>query len=394
MNYELPESFYSERKRRSLNLRRLRVWSILVLLFCVANLFTPYGLIRRNRISAEFPNSEFGIQRAYITEGRELVLERRGYVDRMSKYGYDRELELSAYREHDFFSGVHVDSNPSISSQYRTIGVVLDIKPGLLTLEKIRHSSHRLRGKQPANDRTDTGVVLNESGEADIRSLKETHYEEPPIDNLQLRFISEDAPDPIVLLPGHQYLPFKDAHCYTDELLGEQYQSGTLYITTDAQRYLHRIEIHAGQDEDKRAMRLVTVSLADLALERHFDSSLLHDPDRPELILLNSDGGYYRFDDQSLALLESGLLEGNWQREYASLFQSTGFYSEDFGIPLNRVQAFRIYRVLAVLLLLSLILLILGYMPGTGPDASDEQESDNPDNTSAEPEITVSQLRL
>ena len=145
MSMELPESFYNEGRQRRLGLSRLRGWSILLIMFCIWNLFTPWGLIRRNRISAEFPNSEFGIQRAFITEERELVIERRGYVDRMSKYTYGPAGEFAELAEAELFTGVHVDSNPSISSTYRTEGVGFDIKPGSLTLEKIRRSSLRLR---------------------------------------------------------------------------------------------------------------------------------------------------------------------------------------------------------------------------------------------------------
>ncbi|MCB1218162.1 hypothetical protein KDL44_12265 [bacterium] len=395
MSMELPESFYNEGRQRRLGLSRLRGWSILLIMFCIWNLFTPWGLIRRNRISAEFPNSEFGIQRAFITEERELVIERRGYVDRMSKYTYGPAGEFAELAEAELFTGVHVDSNPSISSTYRTEGVGFDIKPGSLTLEKIRRSSLRLRGQKPDGDVTDTGVPLNADGEVDIRSLKETRYPEPPIEDLTIRFLTIEARAIVHLLPGHQYLPFKDAHCYLDSLLDPKYRDGRLFITTDNQRYLHCIGIEAGQDEEQQAWRISTAALP-AALERRFDSALLHDPDKPELILLNSDGAALRFSDSSLELLERSQLEGNWQREYASLFQPAGFYSPDFGIPLDRVQAFRFYRVLAALLLAGLIVLALGFLPGltaAGRNDDADSESESPVDPS-DKEISVRDLRL
>jgi hypothetical protein len=147
-----------------------------------------------------------------------------------------------------------------------------------------------------------------------------------------------------------------------------------LYITTDNQRFLHRLALNPSQDSANWVRREGTVSI-DLPVDRRFDCFLGHDPHDPQLLLVNSDGLISRFDDTSLALLSSDFLEGNWQREYASLFQGTTFYSTEFGIALTRVQAFRVYRGLAVMLLAGFVLLICGYMPGAGGDM-EEQEDD------------------
>ncbi len=393
MNYELPESFYNESRRRSLNLKRMRIWSVIMIVFTVLNLFSPYGLIRRNRLSAEFPNSEFGVQRAYVNEERELVLERLGYVDRTGKYVYGSDGKLAKYAEYDLYTGVRLDSTPSISSQYRTSGVAIDIKPGTLTQEKIRLSSQKIRRENRPTKTTQTGVPLNESGLADIRSLKELPEDGIAIENLQIRFMSQMDPPPHELLPGHQYLPFRDAHCYVDPLLDGKYTENVLYITTDQQRYIHRILLDPDQAADNWVRRDLTVYIP-LELERGVDSYLCHDPDEPKLMLVNADGRITWFDDQTLQVLDSYVLKGNWEREFASLFQSTSFYSDEFGLPLNRLQAFRIYRGLAVMLLAGLVLLVLGYLPGSDGEGSEQPADD--DNEDAEPGSPVreSQLRL
>lgn len=371
MSYQLPESFYRESTRRSLNLKRLRVWSVLMIIFALWNVFTPWGLIRRNMLAREFPNSEFGIQGAYINEDGALVIERRGYVDRMSQYIYSADGGFSAHTEYDMFTGVRLDSAPRMGSKYMTSGYAIDIKPGDLTRKEIRKSSRQIRRESDPGQVTDTQVpIFRDDGLADIRSLKELADTGVVIPDVELGFESGAVPDIHKILPGHVYLPFRDSHCYVDPRLtgdGEADMSliPSLYITTDGGRYLHHLTLNPDQYSDNWVQRERTVFL-DLPLDRRFDSYLGHDPLEPQLLLVNSDGRISRFDDASLTVLSSEFLEGNWQREYASLFQGTTFYSTEFGIALTRVQAFRIYRGLAVMLLAGLVLLICGYLPGAG----------------------------
>lgn len=367
MSYQLPESFYRESTRRRLDIGRLRIWGILLILFSVWNLFTPYGIIRRNNLSREFPNSQFGIQNAFINADSELVLQRRGYVDRVSQYIYDLSGNLISMGEKELYTGERLDSLPSISSQYRTSGVGIDIKPSELTLERIRVSSHRLRGKKNLPDRTDTRVPLNAEGRGDIRSIKEVASDGPAIEHLEIRFLSASEPQPHALLFGHQYLPFRDAHCYVDPLLGDQYDDNVLYITTDSQRYLHRILLDPSQDAVNWAALDRTAVIADEMRDR-FDAHLCHHPLEPPLLLFNSAGLVSIYDNKSLELIDSRQLDGNWEREYASLFQATSFYSDEFGIALTRLEAFRYYRLLALMLLCGVILTVISYLGSPGGD--------------------------
>ena len=382
MSYQLPETFYRADRRRSVNLKQLRIWSVLMILFALWNVFTPWGLIRRNRLAAEFPNSEFGIQRAYVREDRAIVIERIGYVDRMAEYVFGSDGSFSAAPEHDLYTGVQLDSAPRLGSKYMTSGYVIDIKPGELTRQKIRQSSRRIRRTEDPGKVTDTRVPLPRGdGKADIRSLKELRKDGVVIADVEVGFDTEHGPDVHSVLPGHNYLPFKDSHCYVDPRLSAHFNTGELgepqlYITTDSERYIHRLALNPDQFSDNW-VRWERTAYIDLPLDRRYDCFLGHDPDEAKLMLINSDGRISWFDDQSLALLDTYFLEGNWQREYASLFQSTTFYSPEFGIPLNRVQAFRIYRGLAVMLLAGLVLLIISYLPNKEEETGQPDDADS-----------------
>jgi hypothetical protein len=328
-------------------------------------LLLPGGLIQRNTAPPDMTGKIYGLRDVWVEADGTWTILREGYLDRMRTYRIPPSGVLWRDQEKiEYFSAVDVSGIAHGSNKLMARGSLLDVKASKRYWELLR----RLRpGGSPPPDRTE--VDTSEASDASAELASEAYTLPSYADNAstdakvaedaqaQMGAIDEKAAVVVKtrgglleqstrVLEGHNYYPSMDSYAFIDP---------DLWLTTDGQRYLHRV--HASDTSGQvEISALLSVELEpDKRIAK--DCVIGLDPSQGALFLLRANGERSWFEAETLAPLRDNRLPGVWEQEYATFGPGTFEYTHDQGVPLSRSDFMLMMRVLMVVFLASLLVL-------------------------------------
>ena len=297
----------------------------------------PGHLVRRHNPPPDQPWFPYGLRTAYLSADDELVLKRKGYLDRIGTYSFSGNGRLRRLKDDDVVR-LEQDDVAGIfrGNRKRTrSNMAIDVNTSSQYFQWIAAV------KDNAGDPHRLAEVLAGDGSEFVSgplSRPEPYVEVNLYPDDRLVF---------ELLEGHQYYPIFDSVAFREP---------HLWLTTDRATWLHQIWI---REEPEIAVSVLnSAPIAGGSPQAH-NTILGFEPQRNELFLLDSRGERRWFDPDSLELLQVEQLPGEWRFEYGALATHGEDFSFHYGLPLSEAGYARTMRVLMVVFLAGLLWLML-----------------------------------
>jgi len=366
MNIELPPQAVRPQARAGQPRPARIVLAVLVALLTGWHaLLLPGGLIQRNTAPPDMTGKIYGLRDLWVEADGTWTILREGYLDRMRTYRIPPSGVLWRDQEKiEYFSGVDVSGIAHGSNKLMANGSLLDVKASKRYWELLR----RLRpGGSPLPDRT--AADANDADDAPVEPVSENHtlpsYTDPVSTDAkvaedaqaQMGAIDEEAAVVVKtrsglfeqstqVLEGHNYYPSMDSYAFVDP---------GLWLTTDGQRYLHRVYASDASGQ----VEITALHSVELNPDKRIakDCVIGLDPSQGALFILRANGERSWFDAETLAPLRDDKLPGVWEQEYATFGPGTFEYTHDQGTPLSRSDFMLMMRVLMIVFLASLLVL-------------------------------------
>ncbi|MBN2083507.1 hypothetical protein JW859_15025 [bacterium] len=369
MKVDLPLEMYEQRTEPRNSAPLLFVLALLVAGLMGWQVFNlPGAWLKRNTAPPDFSGMNFGIRQVWIEADGTWTISREGYLDRMRTYivsshgVLSRETEMIHAIDGNDVSGVSHGSAKLMAG-----GTSLDVEPSPRYWEMLKRlrppeatgsqqEEQRTEDPQSEPDQTESRQELPsylDTGEAPMESVTEETPAEPSVvlriiatRNTDGTFTSEVKRDRHSILTGHEYFPSRDSFAYLDP---------DLWLTTNAQRFLHHLTV---TDSDGHLV-IAEGATVDLNIldKTNRDCIVGRDPISSRLFIVLANGERFWYDAQTLQRLDQDILPGEWRMEYAALAFNSMEYSPDLGWPLSKAAHDRLAALQMVLFLLSLLVL-------------------------------------
>jgi hypothetical protein len=334
----------------------------------------PGNALKRNVSPPDFAGMNYGLRQIWIEASGRWTLWREGYLDRMQMYFIDPAGRLTTQRDKILsFDGVDVSGVAHGSPKIMASGHGIKIRGSPSYFEWIR----RLRPADAPGSISEISWEMQRNrheARAEPSQLKPEAGAETAADKAQSRVPPPDYYEPreddwaapaegglneedgiivqvsdrlLQVLPGHVYYPSRDSYAYLDP---------QLWIVSDQQHWLHRIETSVVDGEVVLTPR-VSRELG-ISGRTNRDCIVGRNPISGELFIALADGSLLYYDAQTLQALHAEQLPGEWRQEYAALSLAALPHSPDLGWPLSRAAYRRLMALLMVVFIGSLLVLV------------------------------------
>jgi hypothetical protein len=316
------------------------------------------GLIKRNQPPADRPWADYGLTGVYITDKGTWTIARRQYADRQTRYVFEPEGAFTTSSGSTTYQGQDVSGGNT--PHYTPAGNTVTVNPAppyYAWMRSLRSTGgdarylNDLPAQPPDTAPVDSSLFAPRSSVGQGASKDTTYLGEPSF--IQVKIGNPASALRVAhVLPGHWFYDIYDDMSSVD---------GTLWLTSDNQRMLHRLQVI---ETDPEHPQIAVQASVPLPFEPTWHNCRIGvDPLREQLYILLADGRRYWFDPLNLELIESEQLPGVWEMEYASWSTRPGPYSPYLGSPLTKLQHDRILRSAMLVFLASLLGLALLWRP-------------------------------
>jgi len=369
--HELRPPGFTDRAQSAGTARRVMLGvALLLAVLCGWHVFDlPGSAIKRNIAPPDFTGMNFGLRQIWIVADGTWTMWREGYLDRMQMYYLDPQGRLTTERDKIIaFEGNDVSGVAHGSPKLMDAGFGLKIRGSPSYFEMIRRLrppgvpgsiseiTYEMQQQAGAQTPPDQKAPAPANAGAESPEAATPDYYDPaevwaPETEPELReedgIIVQVSNKLMQVLPGHVYYPSRDSYAYLDP---------HLWVVSDCQRWLHRIETSI---QDGQVVLTPAVSRQlDIAGRTKRDCIVGRDPISGELFIALSDGELLHFDAQTLEPLEATQLPGEWRQEYAALSLAALPYSPELGWPLGETAYRRLMASLMVVFIASLLVLV------------------------------------
>ena len=333
MSIQLPERYYRPERGRAAR-RPHYVW--LAILLTVASGWLLFSLpgtpVRRYIPPADMPWYGFGYVGVFIERNGTWVIQRSGYADRMGRYNITPAGELSRQRETGTYSGEDASGSGARGSKMPG-GSVLNVKPSPQFYEWLRN--YRFRGVQ-----LDTsGPVLSYP----VPSYTDDNYRVNKQPFTIVRVYRDDVAHEFAVLVGYHHYAVYDAACFV---------SPYVFMTSNQLQYIHRLYV---DDTKGIVVREELTRLLPEIIHTGHDAVIARDPKSGMMALLVTSGDRYWINPRSLEVVKHDKLPGQWNQEYAAIFNGHEPYNFDLGYPLTERGYKLLMRSTVIVFLASLL---------------------------------------
>lgn len=333
--------------------------------------YLPGSALKRNTAPPDFSGMNYGLRQIWIEGDGRWTLWREGYLDRMQMYFIDPDGRLSTQRDKLIaFEGKDVSGVAHGSPKIMASGhglklrgspsffkMIRDLRPPDVPgeISQISYEMHSPPIPPPAEHGELRDAEADGASEGLPHRLPDYYSPGPDSwrldDDGQLReedgIIVQVSDKMLQLLPGHVYYPSRDSYAYLEP---------HLWIVSDCQRWLHRID--ASYEQGEVVLTPAVAQPLDIITRTNRDCIVGRDPRSKELFIALADGGLLWFDALTLTPLREKRLPGEWRQEYASLSLAALPHSPDLGWPLSETAYRRLMELLMVVFIGSLLVLV------------------------------------
>jgi hypothetical protein len=230
----------------------------------------------------------------------------------MCRYTLSPSGELSRQREMGTYSGDDQSGSGARGSKLPG-GSILNVKPSPQFYEWLRN--YRFRGVQADT----SGPVLSYP----LPSYSEDNFRINAQPFTIVRIYRNDIPYEFPVLVGYHHYAVYDCACFV---------SPYLFLTTNQLEYIHRLYI-----DDTKGIVVQEQLSRPLGVSNRtgHDAVMAREPKSGLMALLVTSGDRIWIDPRSLKIVRRDKLPGNWEPEYAAIFNGHGAYSFELGYPLT-----------------------------------------------------------
>jgi hypothetical protein len=338
--------------------------------------YLPGNALKRNVSPPDFAGMNYGLRQIWIEADGRWTLWREGYLDRMQMYFIDPAGRLTTQRDKILsYEGVDVSGVAHGSPKIMASGHGIKIRgspsyfewirrlrpadaPGSISeisweMQRNQHETgggpDQLKAGAESDAAASAGKVLPGVPSPEYYEPRKDDWAAPAEGGLREEdgIIVQVSDHLLQVLPGHVYYPSRDSYAYLDP---------QLWIVSDQQHWLHRIETSVVDG----AVVLTPRESRELAISgrTNRDCVLGRNPITGELFIALADGSLLYYDAQTLEPLHEEQLPGEWRQEYAALSLAALPHSPDLGWPLSRAAYQRLMALLMVVFIGSLLVLV------------------------------------